>query len=81
MPDDQIATREHELLAAERDAALREAFARLPPAGQRLLAMLISAPQCRTTRSAPSSAYRPRASGRTAAATWTGCATTRHSPA
>jgi hypothetical protein len=27
MPDDQIATREHELLAAERDAALREAFA------------------------------------------------------
>lgn len=44
MPDDQIATLEHELLAAERDAALREAFARLPPAGQRLLAMLISDP-------------------------------------
>ena len=40
MPDDQTATAEHELLPAERDAALREAFARLPPAGQRLLAML-----------------------------------------
>jgi RNA polymerase sigma factor (sigma-70 family) len=44
MPDDQTATGEHELLAAERDAALRQAFARLPPAGQRLLAMLIADP-------------------------------------
>ena len=43
MPDDQTAA-EHELLAAERAAALREAFAHLPPAGQRLLAMLISDP-------------------------------------
>ena len=42
--DDQTAPSQHELLAAERDAALREAFARLPPAGQRLLAMLISDP-------------------------------------
>jgi RNA polymerase sigma factor (sigma-70 family) len=42
-PDDQTAT-EHELLAAERDAALNEAFARLPPAGQQLLAMLTSDP-------------------------------------
>jgi RNA polymerase sigma factor (sigma-70 family) len=31
MPGDQIATAERELLAAERDAALREAFACLPP--------------------------------------------------
>ena len=44
MPDDQTATAEHELLTAERDTALQEAFARLPPAGQRLLAMLISDP-------------------------------------
>jgi RNA polymerase sigma factor (sigma-70 family) len=44
MPDDQAATAEHELLAAERDAALREAFDRLPAAGQRLLAMLICDP-------------------------------------
>jgi RNA polymerase sigma factor (sigma-70 family) len=45
VPDEQTATAEHELLAAERDAALRQAFARLPPAGQRLLAMLIADPQ------------------------------------
>jgi hypothetical protein len=44
MPDDQTATGDHELLAAERDAALRQGFARLPPAGQRLLAMLIADP-------------------------------------
>jgi RNA polymerase sigma factor (sigma-70 family) len=44
MPDDQTATAEHELLAAERDAALRQGFARLPPADQRLLAMLIADP-------------------------------------
>jgi len=44
MPDDQTATAEAELLTAERDAALREAFAGLPPVGQRLLAMLISDP-------------------------------------
>jgi RNA polymerase sigma factor (sigma-70 family) len=44
MPGDQIATAEHELLAAQRHAPLREAFARLPPARQRLLAMLISDP-------------------------------------
>jgi RNA polymerase sigma factor (sigma-70 family) len=43
-PDEQTASAEHELLAAERDAALRQAFARLPPAGQRLLAMLIADP-------------------------------------
>ena len=35
---------EHELLVAERNAALREAFARLPPRCQRLLALLIADP-------------------------------------
>ncbi len=44
MADEQTATAEHELLVAERNAALREAFARLSPGGQRLLAMLISDP-------------------------------------
>lgn len=44
MPDDQTAAAGHELLVAERNAALREAFARLSPAGQRLLAMLITDP-------------------------------------
>ena len=45
MPDEQTATAEHELLAAERHAALREAFARLPQGCQRLLAMLITDPR------------------------------------
>ena len=44
MPDQQIPTAEHELLAAERNAALREAFARLPLRGQRLLTLLIADP-------------------------------------
>ena len=43
-PDEQTATAEDELLAAERNAALREAFARLPPGCQRLLALLIADP-------------------------------------
>ena len=43
MPD-QSATAEHDLLVAERNAALREAFARLPQGCQRLLAMLITDP-------------------------------------
>ena len=43
-PDQQAATAEQELLAAERRAALREAFAGLPPYCQRLLALLIQDP-------------------------------------
>ena len=35
---------EQELLAVERHAALREAFAHLPPEGQRLIAMLVADP-------------------------------------
>jgi DNA-directed RNA polymerase specialized sigma24 family protein len=42
MPDGQAGAVEQELLAAERHAALREAFTHLPPAGQRLVAMLIA---------------------------------------
>jgi DNA-directed RNA polymerase specialized sigma24 family protein len=44
IPDEQTAMAEQELLMAERNAALREAFARLPPRGQRLLALLITDP-------------------------------------
>jgi RNA polymerase sigma factor (sigma-70 family) len=44
IPDIQTATAEQELLAAERHAALREAFTRLPPGCQRLLALLIEDP-------------------------------------
>ena len=44
LPDQQAATAEQELLAAERRAALREAFAGLAPHCQRLLALLIQDP-------------------------------------
>ena len=37
-------TGDHELLLAERNAALREAFTRLPSSCQRLLALLIADP-------------------------------------
>lgn len=44
MPDEQTASAEHDVLVAERNAALREAFGCLPLSCQRLLAMLISDP-------------------------------------
>jgi RNA polymerase sigma factor (sigma-70 family) len=43
-PDEQAETVEQELLAAERQAKLREAFADLPPRCQRLMALLIQDP-------------------------------------
>jgi RNA polymerase sigma factor (sigma-70 family) len=42
--DEQSGTAEQDLLAAERHAALREAFATLPPSGQRLIALLLEDP-------------------------------------
>ena len=44
LPDEQIAPAGHELIVAERNAALREAFARLPPEGQQLLGLLMADP-------------------------------------
>jgi RNA polymerase sigma factor (sigma-70 family) len=44
IPDDDSATVECELLLAERNATLREAFTRLPPDHQRLLALLMADP-------------------------------------
>jgi len=44
IPDEQTGMAGHELSAAERDAALREAFTRLPPCCQRLIAMLTQDP-------------------------------------
>jgi len=43
-PDEQAAPAEQELLAAERHAALREAFGDLPPSGQQLILLLIEDP-------------------------------------
>ncbi len=44
LPDRQADPADEELLAAERHAALREAFSRLPPDGQQLIAMLSADP-------------------------------------
>jgi len=44
LPDQQAATADQELLAAERHAALRDALSRLPQDGQRLIALLITDP-------------------------------------
>ena len=44
MPDRQTQLADQDLLAAERQAALREAFTQLPADGQQLIAMLIADP-------------------------------------
>jgi RNA polymerase sigma factor (sigma-70 family) len=44
LPDRHAKAVEHELLMAERDATLREAFARLPLPSQRLLSLLVADP-------------------------------------
>ena len=44
IPDQQAGMAEQELLTAERHAALREAFTRLPPCCQQLIRMLIQDP-------------------------------------
>jgi RNA polymerase sigma factor (sigma-70 family) len=44
IPDQQPGMAEHELLVAERHAALREAFSQLPPQCQQLIAQLIHDP-------------------------------------
>lgn len=44
IPDEQAAMADQDLLVAERNAALREAFAHLPSDGQRLIALLAADP-------------------------------------
>ena len=44
MPDPEAVSAEHELLVAERNAALREAFCDLPPGCQQLMALLTADP-------------------------------------
>jgi RNA polymerase sigma factor (sigma-70 family) len=44
IPDEQAETADQDLLAAERQAALRQAFTHLPPAWQQLIAMLTADP-------------------------------------
>jgi RNA polymerase sigma factor (sigma-70 family) len=47
LPDHQAESAEREALAAERQAALREAFMDLPPRGQQLIALLLEDPPVR----------------------------------
>ena len=44
LPDQRAGRADQELLAAERQAALRDAFTQLPPNGQQLITMLIADP-------------------------------------
>jgi RNA polymerase sigma factor (sigma-70 family) len=44
LPDERAGLAEQGLLAAERQAALRAAFAQLPPNGQQLISLLIADP-------------------------------------
>ena len=79
VPDDQSGTAEQELLAAERDAALREALARLPASCQQLITLLAPTRQCRMRRSAHGWASRSGTSARTVAGAWKSCAAIRPS--
>ena len=80
IPDDQAQAAGQDLLAAERHAALREAFGQLPRAASSCSPCSSKILRCRTRRSAPGWASRSAASGRAAAAAWTSCAATRPSP-
>jgi len=48
IPDARAETTDQALLLAECCTALREAFTQLPPGCQRLLALLLADPRCRT---------------------------------
>ena len=68
------------MLAAERHAALREAFGQLPPGCQQLLALLIADPPLPYAKISARLGVPVGASGLTTAAAWTSCAATRPSP-
>jgi DNA-directed RNA polymerase specialized sigma24 family protein len=80
IPDDHTPAAEQDLPAAERHAAVREAFWQLPPGCQQMLALLIEDPALPYAEIRAGWASRPAASGRVAAAAWTSCAATRPSP-
>ena len=80
LPDERTGTVEQDLLTAERQAALREAFQALPPRCQRLIALLIEDPPVPYAEISARLGIPVGASGRTAAAAWTSCAATRPSP-
>ena len=80
IPDAQAPTAEQELLAAERHAALREAFTRLPRCCQQLIALLISDPPLSYAQISARLGIPVGASGHAAPVAWTNCAAIRRSP-
>jgi RNA polymerase sigma factor (sigma-70 family) len=80
LPDGQADPPDGKLLTAERHAALREAFSRLPPDGQQMMAMLISDPPVPYADISARLGTPSAASARNAAATWTSYAVIRPSP-
>jgi DNA-directed RNA polymerase specialized sigma24 family protein len=71
---------EEELLAAERHAALREAFRELPPCGQRLILLLIEDPPVPYAEISARLGIPVGSIGPTAAGAWTSCAAIRQPP-
>ena len=80
IPDEHARAAEQDLLAAERHAALREAFGQLPPGCQQLLTLLTADPPVSYAEISAKLGSRPAASGRPGAAAWTSYAATRPSP-
>ena len=80
IPDEQTGMAEHELLVAERHAALREAFTDLPPCGQQLIALLIKDPPVPYAEISARLGIPVGSIGPSAAAAWTSCAATQPSP-
>jgi len=76
IPDEQTEVAEQRLLTAERHAALREAFTDLPPACQRLIAMLIKDPPVPYAKISAELGIPIGSIGPSAAAAWRSCAVT-----
>ena len=74
--DDQAVTAEQEVLAAERNAAVREGFARLPPCCQRLLVMLSEDPPVPYAEISAKLGIAVGSVGPSRAAAWVSCAAT-----
>ncbi len=80
IPDGRAETIEQGLLAAERQAALREAFTHLSPRDQQLITLLTEDPPVPYAEISARLASPSAASGRTAAGAWTSSAITQLSP-
>ena len=77
IPGQQTEMAEQELLTGERHAALHEAFTRLPPCCQRLIAVLMEDPPVPYAQISARLGIPIGSIGQAAAAAWTGCAAIR----